>query len=113
MEKPVLGLAIIPAAAAVGVSRVYVGVHYPSDVIAGATLGSLMALASTKVWPRVPEQPPKMKLLPRAEFEAMPEGSGMVAFVNAASGGSDDPADDLREAFPEAKVIENRSRCRR
>jgi undecaprenyl-diphosphatase len=32
-------------AAAVAVSRVYVGVHYPSDVLAGALMGSIVALA--------------------------------------------------------------------
>jgi undecaprenyl-diphosphatase len=32
-------------AAAVAYSRVYVGVHYPIDVIAGAALGALTAIA--------------------------------------------------------------------
>jgi undecaprenyl-diphosphatase len=37
--------ALLVLAAAVAYSRVYVGVHYPLDVIAGAALGTLVALA--------------------------------------------------------------------
>jgi membrane-associated phospholipid phosphatase len=33
-------------AAAIAFSRVYVGVHYPSDVVAGAALGAAVALAA-------------------------------------------------------------------
>ena len=48
---------MVPLAAAVAFSRVYNGVHYPSDVLAGAILGSGYALAGTwalgEVWSRV------------------------------------------------------------
>lgn len=36
---------LIVLATLVALSRIYVGVHYPSDVLAGAALGSVVALA--------------------------------------------------------------------
>ena len=42
---PRLAPALFVLAAAVAFSRVYVGVHYPLDVVGGAVLGMLVALA--------------------------------------------------------------------
>ena len=39
-------------ACAVAYSRVYVGVHYPLDVVAGAALGTLVALGVLAMWRR-------------------------------------------------------------
>jgi membrane-associated phospholipid phosphatase len=39
-------------ACAVAYSRVYVGVHYPADVLAGAALGTLVALGVLVLWRR-------------------------------------------------------------
>lgn len=40
--QPALALPLFAFAATVAYSRVYVGVHFPSDVLAGALLGSLL-----------------------------------------------------------------------
>ena len=40
---PVLGWLLLPVAALIALSRVVLGLHYPTDVIAGETLGALVA----------------------------------------------------------------------
>ncbi|MCF2435391.1 phosphatase PAP2 family protein [Streptomyces thinghirensis] len=45
LESPAWGAAVAPVAAAVALSRIYTGVHYPSDVVAGAVLGAGAAFA--------------------------------------------------------------------
>jgi undecaprenyl-diphosphatase len=42
---PVLGLYLWPFTALVAVSRVALGLHYPTDVAAGAALGAVLAIA--------------------------------------------------------------------
>lgn len=42
-----LGLALYGVAFLYGFARVYSGVHYPSDVLAGASIGVVMALAAS------------------------------------------------------------------
>jgi undecaprenyl-diphosphatase len=38
---PIFGFITIPLAICVGISRIYIGVHYPTDVIMGIFIGSL------------------------------------------------------------------------
>jgi undecaprenyl-diphosphatase len=40
---------LVPFALLIGLSRVVLGLHYPSDVLAGAALGALLAIASLSV----------------------------------------------------------------
>ncbi|GGI96293.1 phosphatase PAP2 family protein [Streptomyces brasiliensis] len=50
-----LGAVAVVAASAMSVSRVWIGVHYPHDVVAGVVVGALVALLSMRVlrrWPR-------------------------------------------------------------
>ena len=47
---PELAVLLVPFALMVAASRVVLGLHYPSDVLAGATLGALVAAVSEAVF---------------------------------------------------------------
>ncbi len=48
--EPMLSWLLVPYALLVAASRIILGLHYPSDVIAGAALGATLAAASVAVF---------------------------------------------------------------
>ena len=109
LEKPAAGIPLLGLAAAVAYSRVYVGVHYPSDVVAGALLGSAVAVATRHFWP-VPPEPPARAQPDRLEASERPadDGEGLVVVVNPSAGSpmTNGSGDRLRDALPRAEIIE-------
>jgi undecaprenyl-diphosphatase len=60
-------------AALIGLSRIYNGMHYPSDVLAGAILGVLVAFGVVRAWAAVTALlPPALRL--RRSRRAQPPG---------------------------------------
>jgi diacylglycerol kinase family enzyme/membrane-associated phospholipid phosphatase len=109
MEAPRYALPIVPLAAAVAASRVYVGVHYPGDVLAGIAIGVGTAALTTRWWPVKPEVAGAAER-PRSPAPALPGGAGLVTVVNTAAGPagpgpSTFAADRLRALLPETRLV--------
>jgi undecaprenyl-diphosphatase len=104
LESPRAGLAIAPVAAAVAYSRVHVGVHWTSDVLAGAAVGASSALLTRRWWPVRGSDEAAARPLDRVP--ELPDGAGLLLAVNPLSGDpAYDPTDAIREAFPAATVV--------
>ena len=78
------------------------------ESFAAALAGAGVAVASRRIWPVPPSdgsEAPKVWLPDRAE--PSPSGEGLFIAVNTASGkGDETPAEDLKDALPQAKVEE-------
>ncbi|MER5890715.1 phosphatase PAP2 family protein [Streptomyces sp. NPDC001941] len=103
LESRGWGAAVAPVAAAVALSRVYTGVHYPGDVLVGAAFGVGAAYAVRGIVPTRDQLPAPGR--PHADAPALPGGEGLVVIANLASGSSDNAA-LVRDALPLAEVVE-------
>ncbi|MEU9455014.1 phosphatase PAP2 family protein [Streptomyces sp. NPDC048277] len=103
LESPAWGAVVAPVAFSVAMSRVYTGVHFPSDVLAGAALGAGVAFAVRELVPTRAQTGPPPR--PRADAPALPGGAGLVVVANRASG-SADRVRALRDELPDAELVE-------
>ncbi|WP_185006573.1 bifunctional phosphatase PAP2/diacylglycerol kinase family protein [Crossiella cryophila] len=105
MEAPIAAAVVIPLAATVAYSRVHTGVHWPSDVAAGAVLGASIGLATRHWWPLRREAPADTRH--QRQAAALPEGEGLLVVVNPHSGDdSFDQSEEVARNWPKAAVIE-------
>ncbi|MFD3325927.1 bifunctional phosphatase PAP2/diacylglycerol kinase family protein [Streptomyces sp. NPDC058701] len=108
LESPGWGAVVAPVAASVAFSRVYTGVHYPSDVVAGAALG----VAAGFVVRRLARDAQEARAVPGDErtavgAPALPDGEGLTVVVNTGSGTAARAGlDVLRSRLPKAEVVE-------
>ena len=104
MESPLLGLVVSPLAAAVAYSRVHVGVHWSSDVVVGAAVGSGLAALTQRWWPV--RHSDEARARPMDTVPELPGGEGLVLISNQRSGSPEyDPSTDLAAALPQAVVL--------
>ncbi|MET7647958.1 phosphatase PAP2 family protein [Streptomyces sp. NPDC005426] len=104
LESKGWGAVVAPVALSVAASRVYTGVHYPSDVLAGAALGVGAAFALRGIVPTRGQLPAPGR--PPAEAPALPDGQDLVVVVNQESGTATATAALVRDALPQADVVE-------
>ena len=109
LESPLLAVPVAAVAAGVAYGRVHIGVHYPSDVIAGVVLGVGCAVAVRRIWPTPPIRAGAADAAP-CTAPALPDGDGLVVVINAGAASVRDEADALKrqvlEQLPRAEVVE-------
>ena len=104
MESPRTALAVVPLAGAVAYSRIHVGVHWTSDVVVGAAVGTGVALATSRWW--AVRQQDEARARPLDAVPELPGGAGLVMVSNQRSGGPNtDPTEELLTALPKAVIV--------
>ncbi|GAB3469861.1 phosphatase PAP2 family protein [Actinophytocola sediminis] len=104
MEHRGAGAAVLPLAALVGYSRVHTGVHWPSDVAAGAAIGLGAARATRHWWPHGAGLPQQRE--PLVDAPELGAGEGLLVLVNPTSGAEGaDPGEEVRAMWPKAELI--------
>lgn len=104
LEAPVVGWALAPVAAAVAYSRVHAGVHWPTDIAVGSSIGIGVGLATRRWWPVHPSDPGFAR--PSQDAPALADGDALVLLVDPSSGDpGHDPSAELTDLWPTAKVV--------
>ncbi len=109
IECPPLAVPLGTLAAAVGFSRIYTGVHYLSDVVAGAAVGATIAGVGRRLVPA--EHPPRRTGgEPEVTQPARPTGKGVVVVYNPAAGQGVIRSfrHAMQRELPDAEIIELR-----
>ncbi|GAA3139059.1 bifunctional phosphatase PAP2/diacylglycerol kinase family protein [Planomonospora alba] len=98
-------------AAGVCFSRVYTGVHYPGDVLAGVAVGVAAGALTLRLWPEAAEAGRARAAVTAPPVRLDPQGEGLVAVVDEGAGtgaaqAGARAADVLRAALPRAEIRE-------
>ncbi len=107
-EFPELAVPVAALAGAVCFSRIFTGVHFTSDVLAGAALGAAVAGVGVAAVPAHHHEPVRLRIGPQRPQPSRPDGRGVVAVVslNSGGGGNDGVAEAFREVLPAAELVE-------
>ncbi|ADG76850.1 Phosphoesterase PA-phosphatase related protein OS=Tsukamurella paurometabola (strain ATCC 8368 / DSM / CCUG 35730 / CIP 100753 / JCM 10117 / KCTC 9821 /NBRC 16120 / NCIMB 702349 / NCTC 13040) OX=521096 GN=Tpau_0196 PE=4 SV=1 [Tsukamurella paurometabola] len=108
LENHSAGYLLGALAAAVGLSRVATGAHYPADVLAGFAVGAGIAAAGARLVPPVDEGCSTTPAPTVEQVRPAPDGAGLVVILNPSSGDGTGRrvANELRAALPGAEIVE-------